>query len=199
MRRLIALTAGSLLLIASAACGPSDEKVTNKPAQSGVATSGTASGTGSASPGGSATNSSNNTVASVGSTLDLKGITGGEKLSVTVLKVTDNAVPKNQFSEPETGSRLVSVQFKLENTGSKPYNDAPSNSAKLIDSDGQSFNAAIVNETTAGPALNSVTINTGAVGSGWITFEVPKSAQLAKVQFTMDSGFSNNTGEWLVR
>ncbi|WP_439673454.1 hypothetical protein [Embleya sp. MST-111070] len=43
-----------------------------------------------------------------------------------------------------------------------------------------------------------MTINTGAVGSGWLTFKVPTSTHVAKAQFAMNGGLSNNTGEWLV-
>ena len=190
MRRTLALAAGSLLLVATAACSATEDKVTNKPAQSGP------SSPGSSAPGQAATPAEEE--AKVGDTLNLTGITDGEKLAVTVVKIVDPARAENQFSTPEPGTRFVSVQFRLRNTGDQAYNDAPSNGAKVVDTEGQSFDASLLDETTAGPAFTTTTIAVGSTGSGWITFEVPATSKLAKVQFTMNSGFSNDTGEWLV-
>jgi hypothetical protein len=43
-----------------------------------------------------------------------------------------------------------------------------------------------------------VTIGAGDTGLGFITFEVPHESQVAKVQFALNSGFADETGEWQV-
>jgi hypothetical protein len=83
--------------------------------------------------------------------------------------------------------------------GTAVYSDAPDNSAKLVDAIGQSFSATIAT-ITAGPDFpGSVTIGPGNTGLGFVVFDVPASSIGAKVQFTLDSGFARQTGEWLIR
>ncbi|GGV05294.1 DUF4352 domain-containing protein [Streptomyces spectabilis] len=135
--------------------------------------------------------------ADLGSTLSLTGIRSGERLDVTALKVVDPAANANAYFGPDPGNRFVAVQFRLENTGDGPYKDSPANGAELVDTDGQRFSASWVAETTAGPSFpGSVSISPGDTALGYVTFELPRTAQPEKVQFTMDSGFSDDVGEW---
>ncbi|WP_406121230.1 DUF4352 domain-containing protein [Streptomyces sp. NBC_00989] len=133
----------------------------------------------------------------VGDTLSLTGINSGEKLDVTVVKVVDPA-HGGQFDRPSQGNRFVSVQFKLKNTGTAVYKDSPSNGATVIDKDGQRFSASL-NNSTAGPSFpGSVTISAGKAALGFMTFEVPTASRVVTVQFAMNSGFSDDVGEWQV-
>ncbi|AVZ70995.1 hypothetical protein SLUN_00675 [Streptomyces lunaelactis] len=192
MRRVLALVLSGLLAAAVACSG--DEKVTttpaSTPAQESPATerpSAAQSPTPSRAPS-----------ATVGNTLDLTGTGNGEKLAVTVVRVVDPAGAKNEFSSPEAGMRFVAVQFRLKNTGTAVYKDSPSNGAKVVDTQGQQFDATF-EETTAGPNFpGSVTIGPGDTGLGFIIFEVPKASKIAKVQFAMNSGYSTDTGQWNV-
>lgn len=135
--------------------------------------------------------------ARVGDTIELAGMSDGEKMAVTVVQVVDPA-PAGEFFEPSQGNRYVAVQFQLENTGTAAYDDSPSNGAVVIDTAGQSFNSTI-GDTTAGPSFpGSVTIGPGDTGLGFITFEVPHGSQVSKVQFALNSGFADETGEWQV-
>jgi hypothetical protein len=133
----------------------------------------------------------------VGDTLGLTGTNSDEMLDVTVVKVVDPA-HAGPYDHPSPGDRFVSVQFKLKNTGTAVYNDSPSNGATVIDKDGQRFSASL-NNSTAGPSFpGSITIRPGKTALGFITFEVPKASRVATVQFAMDSGFSDDVGEWQV-
>ncbi|WP_128984059.1 DUF4352 domain-containing protein [Streptomyces roseicoloratus] len=135
-------------------------------------------------------------VAVVGDTLDLTGSTNDAKLAVTVVKVVDPAAGKD--TSPGAGERYVAVQFRLHNTGSKTYSDAPDNSAKLIDDQGQRFNSWIT-DTTAGPGFGgTVVVPVDDTALGYITFKVPTDSKITKIQFTMESGFAENTGQWRV-
>lgn len=135
-------------------------------------------------------------VAKTGDTIALKGSEDGSKLDVTVVKVVDPAKAGDEFTEPESGNRFVGVQFQLVNTGTKAYSDSPANGAQITDSDGQQFQPTFA-DITAGPSMSSdVRLKPGAKALGWITFEVPKGIKPATVQFTMESGFADQTGEW---
>lgn len=132
--------------------------------------------------------------ARVGSTVSLEGQEDGVKVDATVVKVVDPA-PPGDFLTPK--GRIVAIQIKLTNTGTRPYDDSPGNGAKLVDGDGQSFNATTL-ESGAGPAMGTVTITPGDSRLGFVSFDVPKEAVLSKFQLALDSGFANETGEWLL-
>ena len=89
------------------------------------------------------------------------------------------------------------MQFRLRDTGSAAYSDSPSNGAAVVDSSGQSYQAALA-DTVSGCATFPGTENIapGASGLGCIVFEVPKAAKITGVQFTLDSGFGPQTGQW---
>jgi hypothetical protein len=135
-------------------------------------------------------------VAKVGDTIALKGTDDGSKLDVTVVKVADPAKGADEFTTPQSGKRFIGVQFRLVNTGSVAYHDSPSNGAQLADKDGQQFESTF-GDISAGPSMSSdVKLKPGAKALGWIVFEVPKASKVSVVQFGMDSGFAEQTGEW---
>ncbi|GHJ99745.1 DUF4352 domain-containing protein [Streptomyces sp. NPDC003753] len=135
-------------------------------------------------------------VAKVGDTITVKGMEDGSRLDVTVVKVADPAKSSDEFMTPDAGKRYVGVQFRLVNTGTAVYGDSPSNGAQVADTQGQQFESTFA-DITAGPSMSAdVKLKPGAKALGWIVFEVPKGSKVATVQFTMDSGFADQTGEW---
>jgi hypothetical protein len=125
----------------------------------------------------------------------LKGNSDGEEIAVTVVKAVDQAKPKDSYMGPSQGNKFYAVQFRLNNTGTAAYGDSPSNGAKAIDTQGQQFDATF-GDTAAGPSLPSDTnIAPKSSALGYITFEVPKTSKIVKVQFGLNSGFADQTGE----
>lgn len=134
--------------------------------------------------------------AKVGDTIALKGTEDGSKLDVTVVKVADPAKSADEFTAPEDGNRWIGVQFQLVNTGTIAYGDSPGNGTQIADGQGQQFTSTFA-DISAGPSMaSSVNLKPGAKALGWVVFEVPKASKGATVQFTMDSGFADQTGEW---
>jgi hypothetical protein len=135
----------------------------------------------------------------VGDTVGLRGDDAGESVQVTVLKVVDHARGADpELDTPPTGDHYYAVQFLIRNTGSTPYDDSPANGAKVIDIAGQIYNGSAEDDTTAGQSLPGHTIVApGGSALGFLTFEVADHATIAKVQFGMDSGFSQ-TAQWAV-
>lgn len=137
--------------------------------------------------------------AAVGDTLTLKGLEDGEQLDVTLKQWLPTAKPATEFDIPQDGKRWAAAQFELVNTGSKVYADSPQNGAKAADSKGQRFDSWF-GEISAGPAMSSdVNLPKGEKALGWIVFEVPKDSKIVSVQFAMNSGFSDQTGQWAVK
>ena len=182
MRRIVPAVLLAVGVLSTAACQPANSVTTSADTASGSAAAG----------------SSAAQAAKVGDAITLKGQTPGEKITVTAVKVVDNAQGADQFTTPDPGKRFVSVQFQIVNSGTVAYDDSPSNGAKAIDSDGQQFDADFTAETTAGPSLPADTkIAPGGKALGFITFQLPTGSTLASVQFSTDSGFGD-TGQWTV-
>ncbi|WP_042376699.1 DUF4352 domain-containing protein [Streptacidiphilus melanogenes] len=185
-RTALAVALGALLVAGTAACNPtSGSSVTTgaKPT--------TATGTKAASSG-----QSSSKAAKVGDTIALKGM--DTSADVTVVKIVDNPAGADDYTTPDSGKRFFAVQFRIKDTGSKAYSDSPSNGAKLVDSQGQSYDAD-VSDTKAGTSFPAtVNLSPGATGLGFITFQVPSNAKITQIQFGLDSGFADQTGQWNV-
>jgi hypothetical protein len=175
----------AVIVVISVAVGSGNHTISTSGASGGHSTGG---GTGSTAK-----------TAGIGSAITLTGNNSGEQMSVTVTRVIASAEPGDEFTSAPAGDRLYAVQFRLRDTGSAAYSDAPSNGAAVVDSAGQSYQAAIT-DTAAGCTTFPGTENIapGASGLGCIVFEVPKAANIREVQFTLDSGFGPQTGQWKV-
>ncbi len=137
--------------------------------------------------------------AGVGSTITLSGFNGGEQMAVTVVKVYSHAQPASEFDGPDPGDRLYAVQFRLRDTGGAAYSDAPSNGAGVTDAKGQSYQSWYGNAAECQSFPGTENIAPGASGLGCVVFEVPESAVITEVQFTLDSGMGPQTGQWELR
>lgn len=136
----------------------------------------------------------------LGDTVGLRGDDEGEAVDVTVLKVLDHAQGADpELDTPPTGKHYYAVQFLIKNTGTKAYDDKPANGAKVIDIAGQSYDCSSADDTTAGQSLPADTVVApGSSALGFLTFEVADNATITKVQFGMDSGFSQ-IAQWMIR
>lgn len=184
--RLAAIIMGAAIALTGCSVGSTVTDTPKTPASTGTETTKDAAEKTPATP----------KVAKVGDTITLKGTEDGSKLDVTVVKTVDPAKPADEFTAPEDGHRWIGVQFQLLNTGSKAYSDSPGNGTQIVDAQGQQFTSTFA-DISAGPSMASgVNLKPGAKALGWVVFEVPKASKAAVVQFTMDSGFADQTGEW---
>lgn len=184
------LTAATLLL-ALTACSTGEETVTTVPKKTTTKAT-------EEKPATEPTEEKQETAA-VGDTLTVHGFEEGEQLDVTLKKWLPTAKSADEYSGPQRGKRWAAAQFELVNTGSKVYADSPSNGVQVADEEGQRFDAWF-GEITAGPEMSSdVNLPKGEKALGWIVFEVPKNSKIVSVQFAMNSGFSDETGQWTVK
>jgi len=179
-----------VIVVVAGIAGTADHTVTT--GQAGSTPAATSSGTASAS-------SSASSIARVGSTITLAGNDSGEKMSVTVTRIISHGQPTDQYSTPDPGKRFYAVQFRLANTGSAAYSDSPSNGAAVVDSAGQSYDSTFYDVAGCQSFPGTENIAAGQSGLGCIVFQVPVAAKITKVQFTLDSGFGPQTGQWDVR
>lgn len=136
--------------------------------------------------------------AGVGDTISLQGTDEKLKIAVKLVKVINNATGKDEFNKPSAGQRFYAVELVLKNVGKVAYDDSPFNSAKVIDSKGQQHDTTLM-EVSTGASMTSAKIGIGDSRRGVVTFEVPKNAKIVKLQFALDSGMAQQTGEWSTR
>jgi hypothetical protein len=137
-------------------------------------------------------------LAGFGDTIVLHGYEEGEELTVTVKRLIDPAKSEQYFG-PSRGNKFVAVEVVLVNTGSAAYNDSPGNGAELIDTSDEGYTSSIYDTPSCHPIGSSVKIASGSKRAGCLVFEIKKAAKPGIFQFTMDSGFADETGEWVLR
>jgi hypothetical protein len=107
---------------------------------------------------------------------------------------------RGEFDTVTAGKRRVGIKVALRNVGTATYNDAPGNSGKVLTTaDEQGQQVTISGGECESGFDSSVTISPGSRQQGCIPFEIPKGAELKTFQFTLDSGFGPQTGEWSLR
>lgn len=144
------------------------------------------------------TEEADSAVAGIGDTITVHGYEDGEELTVTVKRLIDPAKAEQYFG-PRRGQKFVAVDLVLRNTGSVAYNDSPGNGAELVDNRDHGYNESLYDSPSCHSIGSSVKIAPGSKRAGCIIFEVSKKGTPALFQFTMDSGFADETGEWKLR
>ncbi len=133
--------------------------------------------------------------AGVGDVLTLTGM-DDVQLKVKLVGIVD-PVPGGEFDEAE--GRFVGVKLKFTNVGDAAYDDAPANGATLITRGDEQIDMALMTEgECSGSFASSVKLAPGASRVGCIPFDVPAGKRLKTFQFTLDSGFADETGEWTI-
>ena len=136
--------------------------------------------------------------AHVGSAIALKGENSGDQLTVTLVAVDPRCTATDGFSTPPSGDSYYCVQWRLTDTGSTAYEDAPSNGTVVIDGAGQQYQTDLVSSVSSGPELPTDTkIAPGSSALGWIVYDVATGATVTQAQFSLASGFGD-TGQWAV-
>ncbi|MEU5025862.1 DUF4352 domain-containing protein [Streptomyces milbemycinicus] len=191
MHRSIAAAAAVVALTAAlTACNGSDGDGDKAGSTKGTHSSGAAEPGGAESPE-AAPSSASSTGAKLGDTLSLVGIVGLGQSSaptadVTLNKFVDNAKAQGAYFEAADGNRLVAAEFTIVNTGKVTYSDAPYTPPTVVDTAGTAHNGK-PGDPTDGESLSiTMTLSQGERATGWVIFEVPKSAKIASVTWQMD-------------
>jgi hypothetical protein len=133
----------------------------------------------------------------VGDSITLEGT--DTKMKVKLIGL-DRSLSVGEFDEPQRGRKFVGVRVRLTNVGDGTYDDSPSNGAKLITNRDEQADATLVTGGDCGSSFASdTTISAGSSQQGCLPFEIKKSAKPKTFQFSLDSGFGPETGEWSLR
>jgi len=122
----------------------------------------------------------------------------GNKISVTLTKMIDPAQGADQFTTPDNGNRFVGAVFTI--TGiSGTFSDDANNDATLIGSNGQTYTAdfdSIAGYTNFDNGQYTVSVGERSVGA--VTFQVPLTVTVTKVEWSANAGLGGAPAEWLI-
>lgn len=119
-------------------------------------------------------------------------------LDVTPLALVDPApVYKDSeyASEPDEGTRLVAVQFRVTNAGAEDRLIGPTGTVHFFGDDGKNYDDSLV-ETSAGAMFDQLRLAPDQTMVGYVTAELPAEVALAKVTFEVNFGSSGDTLTW---
>ena len=121
-------------------------------------------------------------------------LTGNDGLEVRVTATEIASLTPGEYDDVPAGKRMVGVSVRLTNDTTSPaYSDSPSNGAALILESGDQVDPTI---SFGGCKAQSLKIQPGDSRRVCIPFEIDTDAKLATFQFALDSGFSDDAGEW---
>lgn len=137
--------------------------------------------------------------ATIGDTLNIKGT--DTELAVALLKT--KRLPAESTYGVEVHPAVYGVQLSVKNTGSVVYDDTIGNCVALIDTKTQTYDCELPISDKSGGSMPGqlwdVKIAPGDKRTGWIFFAMKRSQKPRTLQFTADSGFGSEVGEWLLK
>jgi hypothetical protein len=182
----IAALAVAAAVLAIAGCGT----VTKTPAPASTGPAALASTKAAPTP-------SNSLSGPVGTVYTVTG-QSGDKMTVTLTKVIDPAQGADQFTTPDNGNRFVGAVFTITGTSGTLSDDA-NNDATLIGANGQTYSAdfdSIAGYTNFNSGVYNVSAGENSVGA--VTFQVPLTVKVTKIEWSANGGFGGAPAEWLV-
>ena len=138
-------------------------------------------------------------VTALGHPLTLKGSDPGEQMTVTFLQVVDPACGVGGTSLLDHGMKYVGLRLRLLDSGRAPYSDSPSNCTWGRTDTRLQVGSFVYPTLSEGPAVaprGNLVLKPGQSATGYVVMEVPQHAHLARIDFTLDSGSADETGEW---
>jgi hypothetical protein len=122
----------------------------------------------------------------------------GNKMSVALTRVIDPAQGADQFTTPDNGNRFVGAVFTIIGI-SGTFSDDANNDATLIGSNGQTYTAdfdSIAGYTNFNNGVYNVSAGENSVGA--VTFQLPLTVKVTKIEWSANGGFGGAPAEWLV-
>jgi hypothetical protein len=138
----------------------------------------------------------------VGTTFNVTGTDNqgnDTKYSVTVVHLIEPASASDEFNTASSGHHLAGAEVQVTGITGQSTDDA-FNTMSAQGSDDQTYNSSIANTLAAGNTFNSgeFHVGPGQHETGWVPFEIKDGVDVASVQWTASSGFSDSVATWTV-
>jgi len=118
------------------------------------------------------------------------------KSKLKILAVNDNVSSEDNYSQPDSGNKFLSVNVMLDNRNS--HSDIISDffNLKLSDSNNNFYQSSIKSFVVKKPYLVPAIIAPGRKISGWATFEIPKNLSINSLQIRYEQS-NKISSDWI--
>lgn len=125
--------------------------------------------------------------------------TAGGALEVTPLVLLDPAPVDSagEFDQPDEGTRLVAVQYRVTNRGEEDRLIGPTGAIHFHGSDGNAYDVSFL-ETTAGPTFSQIRLAPEQSMVGYHLAEIPEDVTVEEIDFVADEFREKETLRWTV-
>ena len=119
---------------------------------------------------------------------------------MTLTNVSDPATPADQFNIPDPGNKLVGVYLTIKDVGASGVSDNANLDVGVVGTDGQDYSADF-NSIMGCTNFNNgdYVLSPGEAQRGCVTFQLPRSVKVARVQFTTMNNLNVSSAEWSLR
>jgi hypothetical protein len=115
----------------------------------------------------------------------------GNAVRVTLVKT--KAFAGSGFFKPKAGQKWIGAYFTVRNLSKHKIDDCASNDAQLTASNNSQPDSAF---SDVKPSLSCFKLLPGRTLAGWVVWEMPKRIKPKFIDWTMDSGFADETATW---
>jgi len=104
--------------------------------------------------------------------------------------------PPSFARPPAAGFHVLAVEIQHVNVGDEAYENDPSEGMAIVDAEGQQVKSASMSVTEGEGFDGTLTLGPGESLQGLVAFLVPDGFVPAKLQVSLDYGFSNEWAEF---
>lgn len=116
----------------------------------------------------------------------------GNSVRISLLKINTN-LSGGAYSTPAAGNKFYGLFVRVSNLSGARLDDCAGNDGTLASKAGDNYDVAF---TEAKPALTCFKLLPHRVAQGWVVFETPRASHPAYFDWTMDSGFADQTADF---
>jgi hypothetical protein len=116
----------------------------------------------------------------------------GNAVRITVLKT--KPVAGSGYFKPKAGLKWFGAYIRVRNLSQHKLDDCAGNDAELTGSNNGQYDEAFLAQIK--PELSCFKLLPGRTLEGWVVWEMPKRIKPKFIDWTMDSGFADETATW---
>ena len=118
--------------------------------------------------------------------------TDGNAMRITLMKV--KYLTGSGYFKPKAGTKWFGAYMRVQNLSKHLIDDCAGNDAKFTGSNQAQYDEAFMADVK--PSLDCFKLLPGRTLQGWVVWEMPKRVKPKFIDWTMDSGYADQTVTW---
>jgi hypothetical protein len=116
----------------------------------------------------------------------------GNAVRITLIKA--KLAPGSGYFKPKAGLKWYAAYMRVRNLSNHKLDDCADNDAEFTGSNNAQYGNALFADLK--PELGCFKLLPGRTLEGWVAWEMPKRINPRFIDWTMDSGFADETATW---